>query len=466
MIDADLEFVSLAQLAATIKSREISPVDVATSLLYRIERLNPQLNAYFHVFTEDTLNRAHEAEKEISQGHYRGPLHGVPIAVKDNIESGPTTAGSLLLHDYVASEDAAVVGRLKTAGATVVGKSAAFEFAFGAPDWSSAFPPARNPWQLDLMPGGSSSGSGVAVAAGLAYGALGTDTGGSVRIPAFHCGIIGLQPTYGLISRRGVIPLAWSKDHVGVLARSSEDAAIVLQLCAAYDARDPGSADVVIPDYMEGIDAGAHGIRVGVPWNFFGSTCDPEILDAFRLATGTLSDLGAYVGDASLDVTLRELSGNSYVTTWAEAAAYHMPDLRTRPEQFGHELRLYLMYGATLGASIYLQAQRFRRNLGEMMRALFRRYDVLMLPTTGSFPDTIPDAPRPISRWMGSEPPTTYAVMSNMAHVPSISVPCGFSKAGLPIGYMLVAPPFHEAMLLRVAHAYETRTPWHLRHPP
>ena len=389
----------------------------------------------------------------------------MPIAVKDNIESGPTTAGSLLLRDYVAPEDAAVVGRLKGAGATVVGKSAAFEFAFGTPDWTSAFPPARNPWQLDLMPGGSSSGSGVAVAAGLAYGALGTDTGGSVRIPAFHCGVIGLQPTYGLISRCGVIPLCWSKDHVGLLARSAGDAAILLQICAAYDAHDPGSADVAIPDYMEGIGAGVAGIRLGIPWNFFGSTCHPEILDAFRFAVGTMTDLGAYVGDANLDVTLRELSGNSHVTTWAEAAAYHMPNLRARPEQLGSEFRFYLMYGATVGAAVYLQAQRFRRKLGDTITALFRGYDVLMLPTTGSFPDVIPDAPRPMSSWIGPQPPTTYAAVSNMAHMPSISVPCGFSKAGLPIGYMLVAPPFHEAMLLRVAHAYEAKTQWHLRHP-
>jgi aspartyl-tRNA(Asn)/glutamyl-tRNA(Gln) amidotransferase subunit A len=465
MTENNINYLSLVQVATAIRSRDLSPVDIVTSTLDRIERLNPHINAYFHIFREEALGRAREMTTEISRGHYRGALHGVPVAVKDNIACGPTTAGSLLRRDHVAVQDAAVVERLTAAGAIVVGKSAAFEFAFGTPDRTSPYPPALNPWDVELMPGGSSSGSGVAVAAGLACGALGTDTGGSVRIPAFHCGVVGLQPTYGLVSRYGVIPLAWSKDHVGFLARTVADAALLLQGGAAYDSRDPGSADVAIPDYVAGIDAGLHGIKLGIPWPFFGSTCHPEILGSFRLAVEVMKELGARVGDANLDVTLRELSGNSYITTWSEAAAYHMADLRAQPQLFGRELRLYLMFGATLPAYVYLQAQRFRRKLRSTMMELFRRHDVLMLPTTGSFPDAVPDGPRPVATWMGSEPPTTYTALSNLAWLPSMSVPSGFSEAGLPIGYMLIAPPFHEATLLRVAHAYETATPWHLRHP-
>jgi aspartyl-tRNA(Asn)/glutamyl-tRNA(Gln) amidotransferase subunit A len=465
MVDADLHYMSLAELASAIRSREISPVEVATWLLDRIETLNPHLSVYFHVFAGDALSSAREAERELEQGHYRGPLHGVPIAIKDVIDCGPTTAGSLLRRDYRAPEDAVVISRLKQAGAIVIGKAAAFEFAFGTPDWTSAFPPTRNPWQLDFLPGGSSSGSAAAVTAGLAYGALGTDTGGSIRIPAFHCGVVGLQPTYGLVSRHGVVPLSWSKDHVGPLARSVEDVAILLQACAGYDSRDPASADVAIPDYLAGLGASAAGTKIGIPWGFFESSCQPEILEAFRLAVERMSALGAHVETAALDVTLRELSGNSYVTTWAEAAAYHMPDLRSRADQFGPELRLHLMYGASIGAAAYLQAQRFRRKLSDTLMALFGKYDVLMLPPTGSFPEVIPDRPRPISKWMGPEPPPTYAAVTNMARVPSISVPCGFSKSGLPIGFMFIAPPFHEARLLHVAHAYETAHSSKRRHP-
>lgn len=465
MLDADLHYASLARLASAIRSREVSPVEVATWLLDRIETLNPHLGAFFHVFSGETLSSAREAERELEQGHYRGPLHGVPIAIKDVIDCGPTTAGSLLRRDYLAPEDAAVVSRLKQAGAIVIGKAAAFEFAFGTPNWASAFPPTRNPWQPDLLPGGSSSGSAVAVAAGLAYGALGTDTGGSIRIPAFHCGVVGLQPTYGLVSRRGVVPLSWSKDHVGPLARSVEDAAILLQACAGYDSQDPGSADVAVHDYLAGLGASVAGTSIGIPWDFFEGSCRPEILESFRLAAERMSALGAHVETAALDVTLRELSGNSYVTTWAEAATYHLPDLRSRADQFGPELRLHLMYGATIGAAVYLQAQRFRRKLSDTLTALFGRYDVLMLPTTGSFPEVIPDRPRPISEWMGSQPPPTYAALTNMARVPSISVPCGFSESGLPIGFMLLAPPFREAKLLHVAHAYEATQSPTPRHP-
>jgi aspartyl-tRNA(Asn)/glutamyl-tRNA(Gln) amidotransferase subunit A len=465
MVDADLHYFSLAELASAIRSREISPVEIAARHLGRIETLNPHLSVFFHVFADDALSSAHEAERELEQGHYRGPLHGVPIAVKDVIDCGPTTAGSLLRRGYWAPEDAMVITRLKQSGAIVIGKAAAFEFAFGTPDWTSAFPPTRNPWQLDLLPGGSSSGSAVAVTAGLAYGALGTDTGGSIRIPAFHCGVVGLQPTYGLVSRRGVVPLSWSKDHVGPLARSVEDVALLLQACAGHDSHDPGSADVAIPDYLAGLGASVAGTKIGIPWGFFEGSCQPEILEAFRLAADQMSALGAQVDAAALDVTLRELSGNSYVTTWAEAAAYHMPDLRSRADQFGRELRLHLMYGASIGAAVYLQAQRFRRKLSDTLIALFGKYDVLMLPTTGSFPEVIPDGPRPMSRWVGSEPPTTYAAITNMARVPSISVPCGFSKSGLPVGFMMIAPPFHEARLLRVAHAYETAHSSKRRYP-
>jgi aspartyl-tRNA(Asn)/glutamyl-tRNA(Gln) amidotransferase subunit A len=465
MVDADLHYSSLAGLASAIGSREISPVEVTTRLLDRIETLNPQLGVYFHVFADDALSRARELETELEQGHSRGPLHGVPIAIKDVIDCGPTTAGSLVRRDYLAPEDAAVIGRLKQAGAIIIGKAAASEFAFGTPSWTSAFPPTRNPWRLDLLPGGSSSGSAAAVSAGLAYGALGTDTGGSIRIPAFHCGVVGLQPTYGLVSRRGVVPLAWSKDHVGPLARSVADVAILLQACAGYDAHDPGSADVAVPDYRAGLGAGVAGTKIGIPWGFFEGTCRPEILESFRLAAEQLSALGAAVDATALDVTLRELSGNSYVTTWAEAAAYHLPDLRSRAEQFGLELRLHLMYGATIGAAVYLQAQRFRRTLSDTLMALFDTYDVLMMPTTGSFPEAIPDGPRPISKWMGPEPPATYAAITNMTRVPSVSVPCGFSESGLPIGFMFIAPPFHEAELLQVAHAYETAYSSGRRHP-
>src|SRR5215813_1104624 len=294
---SQLAYLSLAEAATLIAKRELSPVELTQAMLDRISALDPKLHSYYTVFSKEALAAAREAETQIRGGNYRGPLHGIPLAVKDIYESGPTTCGSKLRKDYVAQQDCTVVKKLKQAGAVMLGKLATYEFAMGLPTLASHFQPARNPWNLDMDPGGSSSGSGAALAAGLTFGAMGSDTGGSIRWPAFCCGIVGMKATYGRVSRAGVFPLSWNLDHTGPMTRTVKDCALMLQGCAGYDPRDPASAGVPVTDFGAKLGHEIKGLRIGVPRRLFTDNCDKEILAAFEATVTQMATLGAEVSE-------------------------------------------------------------------------------------------------------------------------------------------------------------------------
>ncbi|MGE3497828.1 MAG: amidase, partial [Candidatus Binatia bacterium] len=448
--DSALAYLPLAEAGARIAARELSPVELTQAMLDRITALNPRLHAYYSVFADEALSAARAAEREIQSGRHRGPLHGVPIAVKDIYETGPTTGGSRVRKDYVAQQDCTVVSKLKQHGAVLLGKLATYEFAAGMPTLSSHFPPARNPWNTALNPGGSSSGAGVALAAGLAFGAMGTDTGGSIRYPAFCCGVVGLKPTYGRVSRAGVFPLSWNLDHTGPMARAVRDCALMLQACAGYDARDPASARAAVPDFSARLGRDLHGLRIGIPRRLFADSCAPEILAAFEPAVLRMSELGAAVSDID-SVALDELLAVFWTLACADAAAYHLHDLRERPAEYESDMRLLLALGTLISASAYVQAERVREQIRREMLRQLDSIDLFMLPTIGMMPRAIRAQSRGFSILAGRMP--LYTALFNLSGFPALALPCGFSPAGLPIGFQLAGRPFEEPMLLQAGHA-------------
>ena len=452
---SDLHYQSITEVAAKIRSSEVSPVEVAAATIERIHQIDPRLSAYYVVFDKQAMVDAKEAEREILNGDYRGPLHGVPIAIKDIVALGPTTAGSALRRQYIADRDAAVVNRLRHAGAVITGKLATSEFALGGSTLAGPFPAPRNPWSRLLSPGGSSSGPGVAVAAGLAYGAVGSDTGGSIRMPASLCGVVGMKPSYGRVSRRGVFPLSWSLDHVGPITRSVEDAATMLDACATRPADDDGVS----------LRANVVGMRIGVPWAYFEDGCDKEIIASFRAATAHMRSLGALVCEVDIGVSQTEASAAFYLISLPEAAAYHLGDLRTNAELYGREFRLLLKAGALVSATTYIQAQRARREIADRLDACFQDIDVLMLPTVGFIAEPIPERPRPVANQLKVPPSPLYTSLFNLTGGPAISLPCGFLGGQLPIGFQFAAAPLGDRKVLRAAHAYESTTEWSRRHP-
>jgi aspartyl-tRNA(Asn)/glutamyl-tRNA(Gln) amidotransferase subunit A len=453
-VRSELHYLSLTEVAAKIRATEVSPVEVTASTLERVRLINPRLSAYYAIFEAQAMKDATEAERQMVKGDYRGPLHGVPIGIKDVVASGPTTGGSDLRREYIADHDAAVVRRLKSSGAIIVGKLATSEFGLGGPSLEGPFLPPRNPWSTGLTPGGSSSGPGVAVAAGMAYGAVGTDTGGSIRMPASLCGVVGLKPSYGSVSRQGVFPLSWSLDHVGPLTRTVADASVMLAACSGRPSFDDG----VSPSDVA-------GMRVGIPWSYFQDRCDPEILASFEAAAAQMQSLGAIVTGVEIGVSLTAATAAFYLITLPEAAAYHLEDLRTKPDLFGREFRLLLKAGALLSATTYLQAQRARREVARRLDACFRSVDVLMLPTVGYAAERIPDHPRPVDAVLKVPPSALFTSLFNLSGGPAISLPCGFGSHQLPIGLQFAGPPLGDHNVLRAARAYESSTAWSGRHP-
>ena len=363
---SELAFLSLSETAARLRAGKLSPVTLTEALLERIQRLNPRFHAFIRVTPDVAIAAALEAERDIKDGKWRGPLHGVPFGLKDIIDwSGlPTTAHSKLLVDNIAKGDAAVSQRLKAAGGVLMGKLATHEFAIGGPSFDLPWPPAVNPWGGKHFPGGSSSGSGVALALGLLPAALGTDTGGSVRNPASMCSIVGMKPTYGLVSRRGVFPLANSLDHVGPMTRTVRDNALLLQVLAGHDAEDPGSADVPIPDYAAGLEAGVKGLRIGLVRHFYTEdfSAHPEQIAALDQAAEILRDLGAEVRELRLP-PLEEYATTTRIIIRCEAFAIHRQWLATRPEHYGDLARQRILDGAVVSAADYIDALRLRARL-------------------------------------------------------------------------------------------------------
>lgn len=459
MASADVCDLGIAELGRRYRGRELSPVDVATAHLSRIDQLDKKLNSYVTVTPEQALTDARAAESAIRAGT-AGPLAGIPIAYKDLYATRgvKTTGGSALLADWVPDHDSTCVTRLGQAGMVMLGKLITHEFAFGIQFPGHRFLPARNPWNLDHIPGGSSSGSGAAIAAGLTVGALGSDTGGSIRGPAAFCGIVGLKPTYGRCSRAGVLSLSWTLDHTGPMARSVEDCAFMLQALAGHDPADPASSREPVSDYTAGIAGGVRGLRIGVPRDYFFSDVRPEVADAFEVAMQTLRGLGADVRD----VTIPSIWSTPalMVIMLSEAFSYHAKDLREKPELYGDVLREKFMAGALFTAEEYVQAQRLRARLCEDVHAVMRDVDLLATPTapvTAPSFATVLDPNFPFAR--------SNMAPFNMTGLPTLALPCGFAPNGLPVSLQLSGRPFDEATVLRAGHAYEQATDWHTRRP-
>ena len=461
-LDGELPYAGIRELGRRFRRREISPVELTQALLERIARLEPKLHAFVTVTADRALADAKAAEAALLQGDPRSLL-GIPVAYKDLYATRGirTTAGSAVLADWVPAEDATCVARLQAAGCVMLGKLITHEFAFGIQFPGHRFPPARNPWNPEHIPGGSSSGSGAALAAGLVAGSLGSDTGGSIRGPAAFSGIVGLKPTYGRCSRAGVVTLSWTLDHTGPMARTVEDCAYILGTLAGHDPGDPASSRAPVGDYLGGLGQGIRGLRVGVPRAYFLEGVQPEVATAFERALGTLRELGASVADVGIPSIW---AAPSYMAIMlSEAFAYHERDLRERLNLYGEGLRDKLLAGGLFSGREYVQAQRLRARLQGEMRETLRRLDVLATPTMPSpaLPFSVvqdPDLPYPF--------PKSNTSPFNMAGLPALALPCGFSATGLPLSLQLVGRPFDEATVLRAGHAYEQATEWHRRRPP
>jgi aspartyl-tRNA(Asn)/glutamyl-tRNA(Gln) amidotransferase subunit A len=459
-----LAFVGLARASEMIRGKQISPVDYTQELLARIDRIDGRLHAFLSVYPDRALAAAREAEREIMAGTWRGPLHGVPFALKDIIDvAGQKTTGhSKILIDNVAAEDAFVTARLQAAGGVLLGKLSTHEFAIGGPSFDLPWPPAVNPWGKQHFPGGSSSGSGVSVAAGMVPASIGTDTAGSIRNPASMCGVTGMKPTYGLVSRRGVFPLAYSLDHVGPITRSVADNALLLQAIAGYDPRDGSSASGAVPDYSADLHHGVEGLRIGVIRHFYAEehNADPEQIAAIDAAAAVLRDLGAEVTDVRLP-PLSEFATCARIILSSEAFAIHRGWLATRAGEYGELARARILEGAAVTAADYIDAQRLRARLMRRTNDAFADVDVCLTASSFDPACEIDDADA-IARAYPRQARQPF----NVTGQPAIAIPCGFTSDGLPLSLQIVGHAFQEATVYRVAQAYESATSWLDRHPP
>jgi aspartyl-tRNA(Asn)/glutamyl-tRNA(Gln) amidotransferase subunit A len=457
----------LLEVAARLRAGDLSPVAVTESVLERIAARDATLNAYVTVLGDEARREARQAERAIAAGEYRGPLHGIPVSVKDLFATKGirTTAGSRVLAEHVPDHDATVVTRLRQAGAIVVGKTNMLEFAYAAvhPDYG----PTPNPWDLSRSSSGSSSGSAVAVAAGMGYGSIGSDTGGSIRLPAAYCGIVGLKPTYGRVSRYGGIPVSWSADHFGPLARTVGDAAALLAAIAGEDRHDPTSGQVAVPDYLAELEDGIVGRRVGIADVYLRQHVDSGVLALLEQAMHVLEDLGATFQEVSLPPPTEAVPA-LLALLMPEATAYHLPWLRTRPDDYSPAVRERLELGAVTPAVSYIQAQQTRRRIVDAFLAGMAGVDFLLTPTA-------PTAATPLEGDLVTSDqadPGVLAALINftgpfdLTGFPAISLPCGFTTGGLPVGMQLVARPWQEGPLLAAARAYEQATTWHRWLPP
>lgn len=458
-------WLTLREASDLIRRGELSPLALTQNYLDRIDAYDPQLNAYISILGDAALSAARQLEDELHSGRWRGPLHGIPIALKDNIDTAGvrTTAASGVFSDRVPSEDAEVVRRLTNAGAVLLGKLNLHEFALGGTSSVSHFGPVHNPWNLDHNPGGSSGGSGAAVAADLCLGALGTDTGGSIRIPASSCGIVGFKPTYGRVSNHGVIPMAWTLDHVGPMTRTVEDAALMLGVLAGHDERDPASVDAPVIDYSAAVGAATSHLRLGLPSAGFFEDLHPEVAAALEAAIAVLRELSADVRE--VDIPDAGFVGN----VWnPEIYAYHEPWITTTPELYQTPTRTLIQGAEMTSSAVYAAALRHVDTVRREIQNTFREVDLLITPTrrepAGLITPAAPAGPPPAGT------PTGGGGLNNTAAfdiygLPTISIPCGFTSDGLPIGMQISGAHFDEYTVIAMAHAFEQATQWHQRRP-
>ena len=459
---SDLHFLTVTEAARLIRQRHLSPVDLTRAYLERIEAIDPQLNAYLLVTAEQALAQARAAEAEIGAGHYRGPMHGIPFALKDIYCTAGirTTCHSRTRADYVPGFDATTVTKLYQAGAVLLGKLSTHEFAHGGPSFDLPWPAARNPWHREHFTGGSSSGSGASIAAGLAPASLGSDTGGSIRNPAALCGLVGLKPTYGLVSRSGVYTNSFSYDHAGPMTWTVEDCAILLQTIAGHDPKDPASAARPVPDYRAELSAGVKGLRIGILRHLYEE--DVPVPASLKAALETAYDVLRGLGASIEDARIRPASDYHAVKiTGAESElfAVHEPVLRRRLNDFGADFLGRVLGALLISGPDYMQASRQRRIMIAEMAPLYAKYDVLL--TAGPGPASRLDAWRTINFWQRSSVTTPFNVTGGPALVQCI----GFTEEGLPLSMQVVGQPFADAMVMRVAKVYEDATPWRGRRP-
>ncbi len=465
----ELCYASAGQLAPLIQNREVSPVEVIDAHLERIGATEGVLNSFITLLAEEAKASARRAEAEILRGNYRGPLHGIPVGLKDlyNTAGVRTTSGSRIFDNYLPDRDCTVAARFHQAGAILLGKLNMHPFAYGPTGENADYGHMHNPWNPEMITGGSSGGSGSAPAAGQCTIAMGSDTGGSVRIPAALCGIVGLKPTYGLVSRSGLTPLSWSMDHPGPMVRTVEDAALVMNTVAGYDPEDPGSARVEVPDYTAALTGDIEGLRIGVPREYFTAPLDPGVGQAVREAVGLLEELGATVSEVDFPM-FEYAQAVSGTVLMSEASACHRDLLKRDADKIYPPVRLRLEAGLFVSAADYLKAQQGRSEFNRAVRRLFETVDLLAGPTEPvTAPQILAQEVQAGEVSIGTTAALTqYTRPYNITGSPAISVPCGFSQDGLPIGLQLAGRAFDEATVLRTAHAYEQATDWHRRRPP
>jgi amidase len=471
-----LYYLDLREVARRIQTRELSPVDLTNTLLDRIVAIDSKLNSYVTIVREQALDAAHRAYLEIRNGKYRGPLHGVPVAVKDlcYTKGVRTMAGTKVYETFVPEHDATVVSKLTDSGAILLGKLSLSEAAMAG--YNPDFKIPVNPWREDVWTGTSSSGSGVATAAGLCYAAIGTDTGGSICFPAAANGIVGLKPTYGRVSRYGVFPLAESLDHVGAMARSVGDVAVLFEAIAGSDPNDSTSLTEPVPSMLKDIDKDIRGLRIGFDVRYVNTGATAEHVAALQSAVQTLRQLGAQIVDVQVPDT-GEVQKAWFTIVTKEAAAAHKANFPLHADQYGLYFREFLKTGASVSDADYASAMQFRKDFASRYSAVVGSVDALVCPVFGSFPITKQAQYGSMADWQASldkylsqfSPPPSWTIFTmpvNFAGIPSLTLPCGFSKDGLPLGMEFVGPRMSEPRLCRIGRAYESVTEWHRRHPP
>lgn len=470
MDKSQLPFLSATELASLIKSREVSPVEATEAYLERIPQIDGKLNSYITVTADRAMADARQAEQEIVSGNYRGPMHGIPIGIKDQVYTKGilTTGGSTILKDFVPSEDATVVTKLNEAGAVLLGKLNMSEFAMGDA-FEHPYGRPHNPWDLSRNAGTSSSGSSAATAAFLCATSLGEDTGGSIRGPASFCGLVGIRPSWGRVSRHGVLGASWSMDQVGPISRTVSDCAITLAAIAGHDPKDGYSWDVPVPDYLAALSGGVQGLKIGViTERVQGDAVDPQVRDLVVKAIAQLGELGAIVSD--IDIPLIAQSATiSTAVTYGDVSGVHREGIDKRLKEYDYNLQLRLLAGAILPAQAHQKAVRLRHMLRQQILDALDQVDVLVMPTS-----SIPASPLPEKAGVESKKAfmemlggrRSFTAPFNLASVPALSINCGFTSEDLPVGLQIAGKPFDESTVFRVAYAYEQATDWHTRRPP
>lgn len=483
----ELHYLTIKNASELLRKKEISPVELTKTLLERIERTDSKLNSYITTFNDNAIESAKKAENEITSGEYNGPLHGIPIGLKDIfvMKDVPSTCGSKMLENFISPYDATVTKKLIDSGAVILGKNNMDEFAMGSSNETSYFGSVKNPWDLERVPGGSSGGSASATAAGLCLGSVGTDTGGSIRQPASLCGIVGMKPTYGRVSRYGMIAFASSLDQAGPLTRSVEDTAIILNAISGVDEFDSTSINIKVPDFTANLNGDINGVKIGIPKEYFIDGMDSDVEQALKNAISELESLGAEIVEISLPHTKYAVS-TYYIIAPSEASsnlarydgvkygyrnqnAKSLTDMyvKTRSEGFGDEVKRRIMLGTYALSSgyydaYYLKAQKVRTLIRDDFKSAWKKVDVIVAATSPEVAFKIGEkTDDPLKMYLSD----ILTIPCNIAGIPGISIPCGFSSEGLPIGLQILGKAFDEETILRVAHAYEQETDWHKKHP-